>query len=178
MKKNIWKLLAAMLSLAVILSCSTVIIAAEDSDAVTVGTEADTKAPDEGTGAAGNETTAADGTTAASTTAAGTTAASTTGTSSSTSKNNSDSNHYGLITLIILAVIVVGIVIWVLRDRERALKLWRSFKSEFKKVVWADKHETLKNTILVIIAIIVFAAVIGLVDYLLSVLIVTVGKLI
>ena len=174
MKKNIWKLLAAMLSLAVVLSFSTVVIAAEDSDSVTVGTEAETKAPEESTGAAGNETTAADGTTAASTTAASTTGSS----SSSSSTNNKKTTHYGLITLIIVAVIVVGIAIWVLRDRERALKLWRSFKSEFKKVVWADKHETLKNTILVIIAIIVFAAVIGLVDYLLSVLIVTVGKLI
>ena len=71
----------------------------------------------------------------------------------------------------------MAILIWVLRDRERAVKTWRSFKSEFKKIVWADKHETLKNTILVVVAILVFALIFGVVDYLLSLLIVTIGRI-
>ncbi len=77
----------------------------------------------------------------------------------------------GGITLIVIIVIAVIYLIWWAKHREKASKTWRAFKSEFKKVVWADKYETLKNTIVVIIVILAFALVLGIVDYLLSLLI-------
>ncbi len=169
MKKNIWKLLAAIISLVVMLTVVSAPVFADEPAATGDVTEAETS-PDEtsaGTAApadTGEETSAE------------------TGSGSSGSDNSTTAskkvNRYGLVTLIITAVILVIILIWVLRDRERAVKTWRSFKSEFKKVVWADRHETLKNTILVVVAILVFAAVFGVIDYLLSLLIVTLGRII
>ena len=172
MKKNMWKLLAAILSLAVLLSFSVIAVSADEPEDVT-STAEETTAPEEtDAGTTSAETNAGDDSAKpAETTASGNSS----GSSNSSSKKET---HYGIVTLIIVAVILIGFAIWALRDRERSAKTWRSFKSEFKKIVWADKHETLKNTILVVIAIVVFAAVIGLIDYLLSTLIVTIGKLI
>ena len=83
----------------------------------------------------------------------------------------------GFITLIIIAVCVVAFAAWALRDRERSSKMWRSFKSEFKKISWAKHHDAVKKTIMVIIAIIIFAAIFGIVDYLLSQGIIALGRL-
>lgn len=167
MKKNVWKLLAAILSVAVILSLSTITVFAD--------TPADTEVSSETGDEAG----------AAADTDADTTADTTADTSEaeddhdheSESTSNGTSNYW-IPTVIILAVILIGCAIWIFTDRERAIKLWRSFKSEFKKVVWYDPHDTLKSTVLVVIAILVFAAVLGLIDYLLSTGIVTLGKII
>lgn len=179
MKKNVWKILAAILSLAVILSLSTVAVFADEPSDTDVSTDA-------GAGAETDASTKAE-------TDAGTTAAddhdhsgesgsgNNSGNGSNNSGNGSNSkktNKYGIPTLIILGVILIGVLVWWLRDRERAAKLWRSFKSEFKKIVWANPHETLKNTILVVVAIIVFAIVFGVTDYLLSTLIVWLGRVI
>lgn len=83
----------------------------------------------------------------------------------------------GFITLIIIAVCVIAFVAWALRDRERSSKMWRSFKSEFKKISWAKQSDTVKKTIMVIIAIIIFAAIFGIVDYLLSQGVIVLGRL-
>lgn len=175
MKKNVWKLLAAILSVAVILSLSTITVFAD--------TPADTESS--------SETGDADGAAADTTanTAADTDADTSADTAADTSEAEDEHDHesestssgagnYWIPTLIILAVILIGCAIWVFTDRERAMKLWRSFKSEFKKVVWYDPHDTLKSTVLVVIAILVFAAVLGVIDYLLSAGIVGLGKII
>ena len=167
MKKNVWKLLAAILSIAVILSLSTITVFAE---AAPTDTETASVSGDED-GAPAEDTASAD----------------TTENTEVANDDDHDHDHetgstkrstYWLPTLIVLAVIIIGCAVWVFTDRERAVKLWRSFKSEFKKIVWADLHQTTKNTILVVIAIVVFAAVIGVIDYLFSAGIVTLGKII
>ena len=177
MKRNVWKIFAAVLAAVVLLSLSAVTVFAETEPA----TEASDAATNEPAGTDAADTDAAD--TDAADTAEAENEAADTGAADDDAEDEHDHDHesstsnYWLLTLIILAVIIVGCVIWILADRARALKMWRSFKSEFKKIVWFDPHETLKSTVLVVIAIIVFAAVIGLVDYLLSLGIVTLGRI-
>ncbi len=182
MKKNAWKILAAIISLAVMLSLSLVPVFADETDAGTGTaevTEADTGAETDAGTEADTEADTADGTETAegtgTETAEGTETSAATGSGSSSTTTQTKTTHYGLVTIIIVAVILVAFAIWALVNREKTAKLWRSFKSEFKKIVWADPHDTLKNTVLVVIAIVVFAAVLGVIDYLLSLLIVAIG---
>ena len=51
---------------------------------------------------------------------------------------------------------------------EKIKKFWRDYKSEFKKIVWPSKEETTRSTVVVIVSILVFAVVIGILDYLFS----------
>ena len=175
MKKNAWKILAAIVSLAIMLSLSLVPAFADDTDA---GTEASTEAATDADTDAGTDAATDAGTDAGTDTGTGEGTSAATNASTSSGSSTSTTNkttHFGLVTIIIVAVIVVALVVWALLHREKTVKTWRSFKSEFKKIVWADPHDTLKNTILVVIAIVVFAAVLGLLDYLLSLLIVAIG---
>ncbi len=172
--KNFGKILVALLALTVMLSFSSVIAFAD--------TEADAESGDTVEAESSEETEAetSDDTTAADTA------------EDSKEEDNKDEaddkdeeeeeDHFvlytGLITLGIVVIILICVLVWVLKDKGRALKTWRSFKSEFKKIVWAEKHDTMKKTILVIIALVVFGVVIGLLDYLLSAAVVGLGKLI
>lgn len=178
MKKMTGRILAALFAITVILSFSTIVFAEEAEDtntveAVTDGSEnADTAADseaEEADGAVADTAESSDDTNAASA-------------EESEKKDEDEEDHSllwsGIITLIVIVVVVVCVLAWVFKDKERALRTWRSFKSEFKKVVWADKHDTLKNTVLVIVAAVVIAAILGLVDYLFSLGIVSLGKLI
>ncbi len=61
---------------------------------------------------------------------------------------------------------------------ERIKKFLREYKSELKKVVWASKELTFKNTLIVAVAVIIVGAFIGLLDFVLSTGIVELGKLI
>lgn len=45
---------------------------------------------------------------------------------------------------------------------------FKSLRSEAKKVSWASAESVRKNTIIVIVCVVILAAVIGLLDYLLS----------
>ena len=47
-------------------------------------------------------------------------------------------------------------------------KTFRVYKSEMKKVVWMPWKDVKKNSILVIVTAVAFAAAIGLADYMLS----------
>lgn len=47
-------------------------------------------------------------------------------------------------------------------------RFFRDTNSERKKVVWTSKKTTIRETVLVIVAIVVFAAVIGALDLLFS----------
>ena len=44
-------------------------------------------------------------------------------------------------------------------------KFWRDYGSEMKKVVWMSWKDVRKNTVLVVIAVIIISVVIGLLDY-------------
>lgn len=173
--KNVGKILAALLALVVLLSFSSVIAFAEEADDSAASTDAvtdeskDETSSDETSGDETSAETKADEESKKDTT-------------TSTTEKEDEEDHFvlytGLITLAIIVVIAICVVVWILKDKERALKTWRSFKSEFKKIVWAEKHETLKKTIIVVVALVVFGAVIGLLDYLFSLAVVSLGKLI
>ncbi len=61
---------------------------------------------------------------------------------------------------------------------ERVKKFWREYKSELKKVVWASRELTLKNTLIVAVAVVIVGACIGLLDFAFSTGVVELGKLI
>ena len=50
------------------------------------------------------------------------------------------------------------------RAGKRIAKFFRDTMSELKKVVWTPKNELRKSTIIVVVAVVVFAAVIGVID--------------
>ena len=74
------------------------------------------------------------------------------------------------------ALIIVGAVFAIIK-REK-LKVWLlSYKSELKKIVWSSKNDVKKNTIVVVVAVIAIAIVVGLLDFAFNKGIVALGKL-
>ena len=57
------------------------------------------------------------------------------------------------------------------------IHIYRSIKSELKKVVWSPKREVKKNTVIVLVFVAAFAILIGLLDFLFSKGIIALGKL-
>ena len=55
---------------------------------------------------------------------------------------------------------------WFKRTWNGLTKWFRGMKSELKKVVWPTWSQVLNNTLVVIVVSIIFAIVIGLIDYL------------
>ncbi len=53
----------------------------------------------------------------------------------------------------------------------RVSKFFKDYKSEFKKIAWPSYTQVLKNSTLVISAILVFTVVIGGIDFLLETLV-------
>ena len=51
---------------------------------------------------------------------------------------------------------------------ERIKKLWRDYKSDFKKIVWPSKEETTRSTVVVVSTIVAFAAAIAILDFIFS----------
>ena len=51
------------------------------------------------------------------------------------------------------------------KNKGKIKEAWRGFKSEVKKVVWPSGKQVLKNTGIVLIAILVCALIIGALDY-------------
>lgn len=60
----------------------------------------------------------------------------------------------------------------------RIAKFWRDFRSEMKKIVWMSGSDLRKNSILVLVAVVVISAVIGLIDFGLSQAIGALGKIV
>jgi len=56
-------------------------------------------------------------------------------------------------------------------------KFFKDCAKELKKIVWYGKKQTINSTILVLIALVVFAAVLGLLDYAFSAGITWLGNL-
>ncbi len=48
---------------------------------------------------------------------------------------------------------------------DRVKKFWRDYKSEFKKIVWPSKEDTTKNTVVVVVTILVFGIAIAILDF-------------
>lgn len=47
---------------------------------------------------------------------------------------------------------------------EKVKKFFREYRSEFKKISWPSKDETIKSTVIVLVSIVFCAIVIGLLD--------------
>ena len=135
---------------------------------------------------ASDETTAA-GTTATTTDGATTTKGSSTTTSSTTTAAGDEGWGVGdwvslAIGVVIIAVLLVLAILFItVKDdgtagkdggkvpfRIRGKRYFRSTKSEAKKVVWTPVKTVRKNTIVVLIVMLVFAVVIVLLDWVLS----------
>ena len=69
-----------------------------------------------------------------------------------------------IVSLSIIGVIIVVIAIFCIIKREKVGKFLRSLKSEMKKIVWFSWKDTRKNSIVVIVAVIIIAAFIGILD--------------
>jgi len=51
------------------------------------------------------------------------------------------------------------------KKKGRMKDAWRGFKSELKKIVWPSWKQVLKNSGVVIVIVVIFAAIIGALDY-------------
>ena len=70
-----------------------------------------------------------------------------------------------LVSLIILGVVVVVLIILAIVKREKLAEALRSYKSEMKKITWYPWKQVWRNTVLVIVVVLVAAAVVGLLDF-------------
>ena len=69
-----------------------------------------------------------------------------------------------IVGIIIAAVLVVVAVVLCIVFREKLKKLFKVYKSEVKKIVWLPWDQTKKSTAVVLVALIVCATVICLLD--------------
>ena len=74
------------------------------------------------------------------------------------------------------ALIIVGVVFAIIK-REKLTVWLLSYKSELKKIVWSSKNDVKKNTIVVIVAVVAIAIVVGLLDFAFNKGIVALGQL-
>ena len=51
------------------------------------------------------------------------------------------------------------------KKKGRVREAWRGFKSDTKKIVWPSWKQVLKNTLIVLVVVIIFAVIIGALDY-------------
>ena len=102
---------------------------------------------------------------------------STTGSSSSTTTDDDHAGHdHGdeekkedntvetIISLSIVGVVAIAVAIYCIVNKEKVGKFFRALKSEMHKIVWFSWKDTRKNSIVVIVAVVIIAAVIGLLD--------------
>lgn len=82
-----------------------------------------------------------------------------------------------IISLAVLGVVIILVVVYCLTHKEKVAKLFRGLKSEIKKIVWTPWNQVRKNTLVVLVVIISAAILIGLLDFLFSKGIFTLGKL-
>ncbi len=52
------------------------------------------------------------------------------------------------------------------KKENRLVKAFKATKSEFKKIVWPTWKQVVKNTMIVIAVVVLFCAIIALLDYL------------
>ena len=70
-----------------------------------------------------------------------------------------------IISLSIVGVVLIAVAVYCIINKEKVGKFFRALKSEMKKIVWFSWNDTRKNSIIVIVAVVIIAAVIGLLDF-------------
>ena len=51
------------------------------------------------------------------------------------------------------------------KNKGKVKNAWRAFKSELKKIVWPSWKQVLKNTLVVLVVVVICAIIIGVLDY-------------
>ncbi len=62
--------------------------------------------------------------------------------------------------------------------KERVSKALREYKSELKKIVWFNREQTFKSSVIVLISVVVVSIFIGTLDYIFSTALMWLGKII
>ena len=168
--KSRYSLIAVILTVALMFSLFSLNVFAESSaPEATESGAASTEGEATGTetGATGSDT--------VTDTATGTATGTTTGT---TGNNEEGDDLLGtIISLVIVGVVLIAEAVFCIIKKEKVGKLFRSLKSETKKVVWLPWDQVRKNSIVVIIVVVIVAIVIGLLDFAFSQGIINLGTL-
>ena len=72
---------------------------------------------------------------------------------------------FALVSLIVGGIALVAIVVLCIVKRQKLAESLRAYKREMKNVTWFSWKNVVRSTVFVIVAIVVVAAVIGLLDY-------------
>ena len=72
---------------------------------------------------------------------------------------------FALVSLIVGGVMLVLVVVLCIVKREKLAESLRGYKSEMKKITWYPWKQVWRNTVLVIVIVLITAAVIGLLDF-------------
>ena len=70
-----------------------------------------------------------------------------------------------IISLSIVGVVLIAVAVYCIVKREKVGKFFRALKSEMKKIVWFSWKDTRKSSIVVIVAVVLIAIVIGVLDF-------------
>jgi preprotein translocase subunit SecE len=70
-----------------------------------------------------------------------------------------------IVSLSIVRVVLIAVAVYCIVKREKVGKFFRAIKSEMKKIVWFSWKDTRKSSIVVIVAVIIIALVIGVLDF-------------
>lgn len=175
-KINFKKIWALLIALVMMVSVFSLCVFAEDE-----GTGSD---PATTTEAAGETTTAGEDGTTSGTQADGTTTSgdgsTTTTTGGTTSGDNSTdttkkswaAEHISFLVaigiIVLLVVVYFALRLFVPSFREKTSKFWKDYNAEFKKLVWPTKQQLVRNSAVVLVTMIVFAAAFMLLDFGLS----------
>lgn len=175
-KINFKKIWALLIALVMMVSVFSLCVFAEDK-----GTGSD---PATTTEAAGETTTAGEDGTTSGTKADGTTTSgdgsTTTTTGGTTSGDNSTdttkkswaAEHISFLVaigiIVLLVVVYFALRLFVPSFREKTSKFWKDYNAEFKKLVWPTKQQLVRNSAVVLVTMIVFAAAFMLLDFGLS----------
>lgn len=62
--------------------------------------------------------------------------------------------------------------------KQRIAQTWREYKSEMKKIVWYNREQTFKSSVIVVVSIVVVAICIGCLDWGFSKLLMWLGTLV
>ena len=169
--KSRFSLVAVILTVALMFSLFSLNVFAESSaPAATESGAASTEGEATGTETATGTTTE---------TATGTTTGTTTGTATGTTGENEEGDDLlgTIISLVIVGVVLIAVAVFCIIKKEKVGKLFRSLKSETKKVVWMPWEQVRKNTIVVVIIIVIVSVAIGLLDFAFSKGIIALGDI-
>ena len=156
--KKIWALLIALVIMVSVFSIC--VFAQDDVATTTAATEQTTTAGSETTTSGSDETTSGSG--------------STTTTGGTTSGGGSESKPWvvehlnfviALGIIVLLVVVYFALRLFVPSFREKTSKFWKDYNAEFKKLVWPTKQQLVKNSAVVLVTMIVFAAAFMLLDF-------------